>query len=194
MLWSSLHGRSYLMAVPITAYSLGIGQEHVEFAEAKLQRRIIAQQLEDEQVNALAVMSVAGIAAEGMTYPEVSEKLVSGTVVCACQQITMVPLWWTLLFAIRNTTTNVQISWLVYVLRASISRHTLHICSCKLLQTLPNLLLFMLVCAGHGPDSRLVGPATHLAAQQDAHARQCTADYHTLGGVDCSRQAAAVQE
>jgi hypothetical protein len=50
----------YLMGVPVTSYSLGIGQEHVEFAEAKIQARIITRDLTDAEIDALAVVSVAG--------------------------------------------------------------------------------------------------------------------------------------
>eukprot|EP00775_Hariotina_reticulata_P006078 gene6078-6317_t len=61
----------YLMGVPVTSYSLGIGQEHVEFAEAKIQARIITRDLTDAEIDALAVVSVAGIAAEGLKYEDV---------------------------------------------------------------------------------------------------------------------------
>lgn len=61
----------YLMGVPVTSYNLGIGQEHVEFAEAKIQARIITRDLSDAEIDALAVVAVAGIAAEGLKYEEV---------------------------------------------------------------------------------------------------------------------------
>eukprot|EP00877_Chromochloris_zofingiensis_P013381 jgi/Chrzof1/8297/Cz03g05090.t1 len=61
----------YLMGVPITSYSLAIGQEHVEFAEAKIQARIITKTLDDSQIDALAAVSVAGIAGEGLKYDEI---------------------------------------------------------------------------------------------------------------------------
>lgn len=61
----------YLMGVPVTNYSLSIGQEHTEFAEAKIQKRIIERQLEDEEIDQLALVAVAGIAAEGQNYEEV---------------------------------------------------------------------------------------------------------------------------
>jgi hypothetical protein len=54
----------YLMGVPVTSYGLGIGQEHVEFAEAKIQARIITRDLSDAEIDALAVVAVAGEAAE----------------------------------------------------------------------------------------------------------------------------------
>ncbi|KAF8066189.1 ACS8 [Scenedesmus sp. PABB004] len=61
----------YLMGVPVTNYGLGIGKEHVEFAEAKLQARIITRDLSDAEIDALSVVAVAGIAAEGLRYDEV---------------------------------------------------------------------------------------------------------------------------
>lgn len=48
------------MGVPVTSYSLGIGQEHVEFAEAKIQARIITRDLSDAEIDGLAVVAVAG--------------------------------------------------------------------------------------------------------------------------------------
>jgi hypothetical protein len=61
----------YLMGVPVCSYSLALGQEHVEFAETKIQARIITRTLEDSEIDALACVAVAGIAAEGLTYEEV---------------------------------------------------------------------------------------------------------------------------
>ncbi|CAL8463088.1 g2622 [Coccomyxa elongata] len=61
----------YLYGVPVTAYSLNIGQAHTDFAEAKLQRRLIEGSLEDSEINALSVVALAGAAAESMQYEEV---------------------------------------------------------------------------------------------------------------------------
>jgi hypothetical protein len=61
----------YLMGVPVTGYGLDIGQEHTEFAEAKIQKRLIERMLEDSEIDQLAVVAVAGIAAEGQKYEEV---------------------------------------------------------------------------------------------------------------------------
>jgi hypothetical protein len=49
------------------------GQAHTDFAEAKLQRRLIEGCLEDNEIDALAVVALAGAAAEAMQYEEVSE-------------------------------------------------------------------------------------------------------------------------
>lgn len=46
-------------------------QEHTEFAEAKLQKRIIERTLEDPELDLLAVMAVAGVAAEGRVHEEI---------------------------------------------------------------------------------------------------------------------------
>jgi hypothetical protein len=50
----------YLMGVPVTSYSLAIGEQHVEFAEAKIQARIITRDLSDAEIDGLAVVAVAG--------------------------------------------------------------------------------------------------------------------------------------
>lgn len=49
-------------------------QEHTEFAEAKLQERIFNRDLEDGEVDVLALVAVAGIAAEGLKYEEVTRR------------------------------------------------------------------------------------------------------------------------
>jgi len=61
----------YLVGVPVTGYGLDIGQEHTEFAEAKIQKRLIERNLEDVEIDQLSVVAVAGIAAEGQQYDEV---------------------------------------------------------------------------------------------------------------------------
>ena len=53
------------------AYSLDIGKAHTDFAEAKLQRRLFERQLSDEEINQLAVISMAGVASEAMAFEEV---------------------------------------------------------------------------------------------------------------------------
>ena len=49
----------------------GAGKAHTDFAEAKLQRRLIEGQLEDGEIDALAVVALAGASAEAMQYEEV---------------------------------------------------------------------------------------------------------------------------
>ena len=53
------------------ACSIELGKEHTEFAEAKIQQRIIERQLSDEEIDTLALVAVAGMAAEGREYEEV---------------------------------------------------------------------------------------------------------------------------
>ena len=55
----------YLLGVPVIDYSLSLGREHTDFAEAKLQRRLFQAMLSDSEVDQLAVMAMAGVAAEG---------------------------------------------------------------------------------------------------------------------------------
>jgi len=61
----------YLLGVPVVGYSLDVGQAHTDFAEAKLQSRLIERRLTDAEVDALAVVAMAGVAAEGLKYDEV---------------------------------------------------------------------------------------------------------------------------
>lgn len=61
----------YLMGVPITNYDLGIGKEHTEFAEVKMQKRLIERKMEDAEIDQLSCVAVAGIAAEGQVYEEI---------------------------------------------------------------------------------------------------------------------------
>jgi hypothetical protein len=62
---------SYLLGVPVTGYALEIGKEHVSFAEASLQQRLIERKLTDAEIDQLSVMSMSGVAAEAQTYEEV---------------------------------------------------------------------------------------------------------------------------
>ncbi|DBA76843.1 TPA: hypothetical protein ACH3X2_008858 [Trebouxia sp. C0005] len=61
----------YLMRVPVTGYSLDIGKAHTDFAEAKLQQRLVERKLSDEEINQLAVVAMAGATAEAMNYDQV---------------------------------------------------------------------------------------------------------------------------
>ena len=58
------------MRVPVTGYSLDIGKAHTDFAEAKLQQRLIERKLSDEEINQLAVVAMAGATAEAMNYEQ----------------------------------------------------------------------------------------------------------------------------
>lgn len=62
---------AYLLGVPVAGYSLIVGKEHTDLAEAALQRRLIEKQLEDKEVDTLSVIAMAGATAEAMYYEEV---------------------------------------------------------------------------------------------------------------------------
>lgn len=59
------------MRVPVAGYSLDIGKAHTDFAEAKLQQRLVERRLSDEEINQLAVVAMAGATAEAMNYEQV---------------------------------------------------------------------------------------------------------------------------
>ena len=61
----------YLLGVPAIGYDLALGREHTDFAEAKLQKRLFQSQLSDDEVNQLAVVAMAGVAAEAREYDQV---------------------------------------------------------------------------------------------------------------------------
>mmetsp|Transcript_7056 Transcript_7056/g.14229 ORF Transcript_7056/g.14229 Transcript_7056/m.14229 type:complete len:360 (-) Transcript_7056:112-1191(-) len=64
---------AYLCGVPATGYSLDLGKEHTDLIEAKLQRRLSTRgKLAASEVDALALVACAGIAAEAMNYEEVT--------------------------------------------------------------------------------------------------------------------------
>lgn len=60
------------MRVPVAGYSLSIGKAHTDFAEAKLQQRLVARKLSDQEIDQLAVVAMAGATAEAMNYEDVS--------------------------------------------------------------------------------------------------------------------------
>ena len=59
------------MGVPVTNYSLDIGQAHTDFAEAKIQAKLYERFLEDSEIDQLSIIAMAGAAAEGDKYEEV---------------------------------------------------------------------------------------------------------------------------
>ena len=64
---------AYLLGVPVVGYSLDLGKEHTDLLESRLQRKIVgAQRLSDDELDALAVIAMSGVAAEAMTFPEVT--------------------------------------------------------------------------------------------------------------------------
>jgi hypothetical protein len=61
----------YLLGVPVLGYDLAIGREHTDFAEAKLQKRLFQSNLSTQDIDQLAVVAMAGVAAEAMEFDDV---------------------------------------------------------------------------------------------------------------------------
>lgn len=62
---------AYLIGLPIMGYSLDIGKEHVNLIDDQLQKLIYSGQLDQKEIDRLAVVSMAGLAAEGLEYDKV---------------------------------------------------------------------------------------------------------------------------
>ncbi|XP_021736640.1 uncharacterized protein LOC110703197 isoform X1 [Chenopodium quinoa] len=62
---------AYLLGLPILSYSLDIGKEHVNLVNDELEKLIYSGQLDSKELDRLAVVSMAGLAAEGLTYDKV---------------------------------------------------------------------------------------------------------------------------
>lgn len=60
-----------MLGLPILDYSLDIGKEHVNLINDKLEKLIYSGQLDAKDLDRLAVVSMAGLAAEGLTYDKV---------------------------------------------------------------------------------------------------------------------------
>ena len=64
---------AYMLGVPIVNYSLDLNNEHTDLLEYRLQRKIVgAQRLSDDEIDALSVIAMAGVAAEATVFPEVT--------------------------------------------------------------------------------------------------------------------------
>ncbi|XVE86673.1 hypothetical protein DITRI_Ditri18aG0053300 [Diplodiscus trichospermus] len=61
----------YLLGLPILGYSLDIGKEHVNLIDEKLEKLIYSGQLDAKELDRLAVVAMAGLAAEGLKYDKV---------------------------------------------------------------------------------------------------------------------------
>ena len=61
----------YLLGVPVAGYSLNLAKEHTDFVEGKLGRSMFVEDLEEQELNVLAVISMAGVAAGGMAFDDV---------------------------------------------------------------------------------------------------------------------------
>ncbi|KAF9609888.1 hypothetical protein IFM89_018973 [Coptis chinensis] len=62
---------AYLLGLPILGYTLDIGKEHVNLINDKLQKLIYSGQLDAKELDRLSVVSMAGLAAEGLKYDKV---------------------------------------------------------------------------------------------------------------------------
>eukprot|EP00892_Ulva_mutabilis_P006668 jgi/Ulvmu1/4373/UM002_0098.1 len=61
----------YLLGCPVVGYDLTIGAAHIDFAEAKLQKRLFLSKLSGEDVDQLGVISMAGVAAEATNFEDI---------------------------------------------------------------------------------------------------------------------------
>ncbi|KAK9670518.1 hypothetical protein RND81_13G206800 [Saponaria officinalis] len=62
---------AYLLGLPILGYSLDLGKEHVNLVNDKLEKLIYSGKLDAKELDRLAVVTMAGLAAEGLTYEKV---------------------------------------------------------------------------------------------------------------------------
>ncbi|KAL3721602.1 hypothetical protein ACJRO7_034010 [Eucalyptus globulus] len=62
---------AYLIGLPILGYSLDIGKEHVNLIDKRLEKLIYSGQLDSKELDRLAVVAMAGLAAEGLKYDKV---------------------------------------------------------------------------------------------------------------------------
>ncbi|XP_022971726.1 uncharacterized protein LOC111470395 [Cucurbita maxima] len=62
---------AYLLGLPILDYSLDIGKEHVNLIDERLEKLIYSGQLDDKELDRLAVVAMAGLASEGLKYEKV---------------------------------------------------------------------------------------------------------------------------
>ncbi|KMZ67678.1 hypothetical protein ZOSMA_25G00650 [Zostera marina] len=62
---------AYLIGLPIFGYSLDIGKEHVNLIDEKLEKLLYSGKLEAKDLDRLAIVSMAGLAAEGLQYDKV---------------------------------------------------------------------------------------------------------------------------
>lgn len=62
---------AYLLGLPILGYSLDIGKENVNLTDERLEKLIYSGQLDAKELDRLAVVAMAGLAAEGLQYDKV---------------------------------------------------------------------------------------------------------------------------
>ncbi|CAM8925997.1 unnamed protein product [Rhodiola kirilowii] len=62
---------AYLLGLPILGYSLDIGKENTNLIDQRLEKLIYSGQLDAKELDRLAVVAMAGLAAEGLEYDKV---------------------------------------------------------------------------------------------------------------------------
>lgn len=62
---------AYLLGLPILGYSLDIGKENVNLIDKRIEKLIYSGQLDAKELDRLAVVAMAGLAAEGLKYDKV---------------------------------------------------------------------------------------------------------------------------
>lgn len=62
---------AHVLGVPVAGYSLMLGKEHTDLAEAALQQRLIERTLDQQEVDRLSIIAMAGATAEAMNFDEV---------------------------------------------------------------------------------------------------------------------------
>uniref|UniRef100_A0A7N0ZYW3 Uncharacterized protein n=1 Tax=Kalanchoe fedtschenkoi TaxID=63787 RepID=A0A7N0ZYW3_KALFE len=62
---------AYLLGLPFIGYSLDIGKEHTNLTDQRLETLIYSGQLDAKELDRLAVVAMAGLAAEGLVYDKV---------------------------------------------------------------------------------------------------------------------------
>ncbi|CAA0369070.1 unnamed protein product [Arabidopsis thaliana] len=62
---------AYLIGLPILGYSLDIGKEHVNLIDERLAKLIYSGKLDSKELDRLAAVAMAGLAAEGLKYDKV---------------------------------------------------------------------------------------------------------------------------
>jgi hypothetical protein len=61
-----------MLGTPVAGYSLGLGTAHVDFQQAKLERKVDGNiSISEQTMLPLACMSMAGVAAEAMAFEDV---------------------------------------------------------------------------------------------------------------------------
>lgn len=65
---------AYLSGIPVSSYSLGLMEMHVELLEAKIEKKLVGKAgvITQEEMEALAVVAMSGVAAEAKYFEKVA--------------------------------------------------------------------------------------------------------------------------